>query len=401
MNLDDEKYKIMIRGKLFNDDRIEDIKESNIYPIEMEIALENRKQNRNWKKKINELTKSYFLSEIDVGEKIKMEQANYESQPPLALGYPAIRISIPIEGDPNLFKIIPKEEPKIPKPNVTQLNPTNIDIYFVYSLSNVTDEEIASIVENETKKITSIIHIYCELINKEIRDYNEFIGNFIQEHVNVAIAKMERVNKIFNSINFEVKHRVDSPLSEAVNVSKKPIVFVPKIDDYNNNYQLDLEILYDFVKMIDYIGITLEQYPDPFRDMQENPLRNLFLAFLNGIYEGNASGETFSVSGRTDIVIKHKGKNVFVCECKIWGGPKYFLSAIKQLMGYLTWRDSKALIIIFNKNEDQKRVIESVKKETENHKDLLEIVDENKLIYKFKKDDGNNLFLSIRIYHIK
>lgn len=65
---------------------------------------------------------------------------------------------------------------------------------------------------------------------------------------------------------------------------------------------------------------------------------------------GSATGETFNKKGKTDILLRHAGNNAFVGECKFWKGEKSFLSTIDQLLGYLTWRDSKTAVIMFVKN---------------------------------------------------
>jgi len=36
---------------------------------------------------------------------------------------------------------------------------------------------------------------------------------------------------------------------------------------------------------------------------------------------------------------------VFIAECKIWEGKKRFSEGVDQLLGYLTWRDTKAAMI--------------------------------------------------------
>ena len=69
-----------------------------------------------------------------------------------------------------------------------------------------------------------------------------------------------------------------------------------------------------------------------------------------------APGETFNVSGKTDILVRSGDRNVFVAECKFWHGPKRFDDAITQLLGYLTWRDSKVALVIFNHNRDSEAV---------------------------------------------
>lgn len=86
--------------------------------------------------------------------------------------------------------------------------------------------------------------------------------------------------------------------------------------------------------------------------MGEEQIRDIVLVFLNGYFEGRAGGETFNVSGKTDILINEKGKNVFIAECKFWGGSIVFSATIDQLLGYLGWRDTRALVLVFNKNKD-------------------------------------------------
>jgi hypothetical protein len=41
---------------------------------------------------------------------------------------------------------------------------------------------------------------------------------------------------------------------------------------------------------------------------------------LNGAFKGQATGETFNFQGKTDILIRFEGKNVFIAECKFWKG---------------------------------------------------------------------------------
>lgn len=71
---------------------------------------------------------------------------------------------------------------------------------------------------------------------------------------------------------------------------------------------------------------------------------------MNGHYQGGASGETFRRAGKTDIRIEDQDRAAFVAECKIWRGAKELTEAVDQLLRYLTWRDCKAAIVIFNKN---------------------------------------------------
>ena len=83
---------------------------------------------------------------------------------------------------------------------------------------------------------------------------------------------------------------------------------------------------YDHIlAVISNMAHVIERSPKMFKRMGEEELRQHFLVQLNGHYEGNATGETFNYNGKTDILIRERGKNIFVAECKIWDGPKSFV----------------------------------------------------------------------------
>ena len=101
-------------------------------------------------------------------------------------------------------------------------------------------------------------------------------------------------------------------------------------------------------------------YDSTFHDIDEEGLRTHFLVQLNGHYEGQATGETLNYQGKTDILIRSSDRNVFVAECKFWGGPARLTETIDQLLGYLSWRDSKAAVLLFNRNKDFSKVLAAI-----------------------------------------
>jgi hypothetical protein len=102
--------------------------------------------------------------------------------------------------------------------------------------------------------------------------------------------------------------------------------------------------------------MVIERNPHAFASLDEEAIRTHFLLQLNGHYEGSATGETFNASGKTDILIRVEDRNIFIAECKFWRGPKGFSEAVDQLLGYLSWRDSKCALLIFNKTKDSSAV---------------------------------------------
>jgi hypothetical protein len=112
----------------------------------------------------------------------------------------------------------------------------------------------------------------------------------------------------------------------------------------------------------------MELSPAAFAEMGEEVLRWHFLVQLNGQYEGNATGETFNYGGKTDILVKWQGDNVFVAECKIWKGAESMSKALDQLFGYSSWHDTKTALLLFCRGQNFSSVLKQIPKVVEKHK---------------------------------
>lgn len=122
---------------------------------------------------------------------------------------------------------------------------------------------------------------------------------------------------------------------------------------------LDKLVYSQILEVLDGVGRGMERHPSTYRDKDEESLRDVLLLPLQVNFQ-SATGETFNKTGKTDILIRHEGENAFVAECKIWGGKKEFHEAIDQALDYLTWRDSKAAILIFVKNVKFQPVLDQI-----------------------------------------
>ena len=113
---------------------------------------------------------------------------------------------------------------------------------------------------------------------------------------------------------------------------------------------------------------ALERTPSMTANLDEEKIRDLLLVILNAQFEGAAAGEVFNAAGKTDILIRAGDRNVFIAECKIWRGPKTIREALDQLLSYLTWRDTKAALLVFIRHgEPPTEVINKAIKEIEGH----------------------------------
>ena len=115
------------------------------------------------------------------------------------------------------------------------------------------------------------------------------------------------------------------------------------------------------------MSLVMERSPTVFEKAEEEHIRVHYLVQLNGQYQGKATGETFNNIGKTDILIRHENKNIFVAECKFWEGYEGLKKTVDQLLGYTTWRDTKTTLIIFSRRQDFTGVITEAQRAMKDH----------------------------------
>lgn len=153
--------------------------------------------------------------------------------------------------------------------------------------------------------------------------------------------KMFSIDTVFNE--------VDSFLKKYEPGSKEDPIINTDLIEGNISNKSYLQI----IEAISTFGRNIEKTPATYQSWGEEDFRNYFLPHLNAISSTTTStGETFNNKGKTDILIQNtKGENLFIAECKLWKGEAALTSAISQLLErYVSWRDSKLALIIFNKD---------------------------------------------------
>jgi len=262
----------------------------------------------------------------------------------------SVTITIPFTGDPELWKLQPNPcrmsfpSGRIKDPYGDQAG----ELEIVIEKPHDAGEELYS---RDLESILSDIRHH--LANQEVQV--QTFNNQFQTHIQNAIsARRERLNKHGNLtqvLNIPLKRKDGAPSIEPIKVEKKitqPLPFPPK-SGLKPEPGITDELYENILNIVRHEGRTFETAPATFAKFEEEELRDVVLAHLNGHYQGGATGETFRKLGKTDIRIEDEDRAAFIGECKIWRGAKELLSGIDQLLGYLTWRDCKSSLIIFNK----------------------------------------------------
>jgi hypothetical protein len=256
-----------------------------------------------------------------------------------------------------------------------------------------------------------IVNIKKQLqnISNEISTLN---SGLLQNASRVFKSRKEKLlakNNLLGQLNVPIKRRDSLPATFAIPTPeiRKPIKLKPATTDaaYKPEPSLDQEVFVSILKIIHDLGKMLERMPSLYKNKLEEELRDHLVMYLEPRFDGSTTGETFNKTGKTDILIRYQNSNVFVAECKFWGGKKLYLNTISQLLHYLTWRDSKAAVIMFVRNLDFSSVLDTVEKETLIHSNYLGFVsknDESWFNYRFHMDGDTNreIQLAVLLIHM-
>ncbi|AFZ27255.1 hypothetical protein Cylst_5221 [Cylindrospermum stagnale PCC 7417] len=220
-----------------------------------------------------------------------------------------------------------------------------------------------TIIQSRFKHDLSNIQEHINFINRDILTFNNSIRAKVKPKIENRRQKLLKAQELVTALGYPLKQRDNMPQTYIVpTVQRKLIVTRPSANTTSFVPEPDLEMKeYEHIlSVITNMVMVMERSPKAFQTMEEEHLRQHFLVQLNGHYEGQATGETFNGDGKTDILIRVNGRNIFIAECKFWRGDKGFQETIEQLLGYTKWRDTKTALIIFNRNKDFTAVVQQI-----------------------------------------
>jgi hypothetical protein len=203
----------------------------------------------------------------------------------------------------------------------------------------------------------------------DIGRHNANLRTLIRSGVTQRKARLLADRKLEASLGYPVRERPDAsrysvPVTRRkVGTPRRPTAsgpFQPEPVLPDKQYEQALEVLRNARN-------ALERTPSMTAHLDEEKIRDLLLVFLNAQFEGDAAGEVFNAAGKTDILIRVGDRNVFIAECKIWKGPKTIRDALEQLLSYLTWRDTKAALLVFIRSGQPTAIISKAIAEIEEH----------------------------------
>ena len=256
-----------------------------------------------------------------------------------------ITFHVPITGDAGLFSCSPSSR-TIPGPCAL----VGIgELQIAVKADGATQEAIRARFDDVVRSIEA------HLVTMR-RDLGNLAGQFQSPAHSFLTQRREAILKnknLASDLGFPMKRRDGAPSTyRAPEVRRKLAPTRPTtVAPFKPEPTLDLAEYTHILNIMDNMTKVMERSPHVFHKMGEEDIRQHFLVQLNAQYDGQATGETFNAGGKTDILIRSEGHNIFVAECKFWHGEKGFVETVDQLLGYVTWRDTKTAIVIFNRNK--------------------------------------------------
>jgi hypothetical protein len=265
-----------------------------------------------------------------------------------------VRVFIPFSGDPDLLKF---------RPSTFTMNPPRGEVRgSELVIERVGVDLTSDSVRADLDRELGSIRQYLSWIADSAMQFNAALPGVARSHIDARRQRLLNAAGMAANLGFPLRARPDAPRTFAAPEVRRKLVplppastapFVPEPAITSEQYEHVLGVLRS-------TSHVLERSPNAFAHMEEEHLRDQFLVPLNAQYEGQATGETFNAQGRTDILVRSGDRNVFIAECKFWRGPAEFTKAIDQLLGYLTWRDTKTALLIFNRQKNFSSVLEKI-----------------------------------------
>ncbi len=256
-----------------------------------------------------------------------------------------ITVDVPFDGDPELFNVTPSSYTL--RRFEGQVVGENLRLIFEIKRNEVDDkgEVIVHKIDDEIKTFTSML----KSLENDVNGYNAQLEEKIHSAVSSRFNELNKLKSLKTALKIPMKASSSpNPLNRITMRDNRIMPLATKSNGETGYYiaQKDYEDILDVIRSM---GTSMETNRAA-EHQNEEGLRDILLAGLSSsIKGGSAGGELFRKSGKTDISIIFDNKAAFVAECKLWKGKQYINEGINQLLGYITWRDVKVSLVIFNK----------------------------------------------------
>lgn len=253
---------------------------------------------------------------------------------------------LPFTGDSGLWKLRPNMwSTGMPRGDV---DPRRSVLTMAFTnTANTESERYQRDLESALQSIRQMIAAQTQMLAQ----YHASLDSRIRAVIGQRRGEVEKLQNLTAAFGIPMVKKPGMPEFRPIEMAKRISRPLPRppIAGYKPEPAISNEAYEELLGIIRHAGASFEGAPQTYQTLGEEGLRDNVLSHINVVFEGKATGETFRKYGKTDIRLEEESRSAFIGECKLWGGEKVLLDALTQLLGYVTWRDCKAALVVFNK----------------------------------------------------
>lgn len=316
---------------------------------------------------------------------------------------PVYTFHVPFEGDPGLFRSRASTYSTSPYP---EIRVTDGELAFKHTAFSDDADVIKRAMADGLERLTRGV----EFIRQDVEVYNARVPG--QAEAVLRARKEELLKRRDVTASLGVPIRTKSTTTPTVSVrapeSVKPRRSRPPASSpgrYKPEPTLDVDAYRNILADIRAFGLSMERSPGTYAPLGEEQLRDMFITHLTPRVTGTTTGETFNKSGKTDILVRHEDRNVFVAELGIWAGAKTLSAKVDQMLSYLTSRDSKAALVVFVPNKGFSPIIDRAEAALRGHGTDVKHVGApedawSDHVLHLPEDPGREVHVALMLFHL-
>jgi hypothetical protein len=332
----------------------------------------------------------------------RFDYATRDSGRTFAAGH-QLTFFVPFTGDVRLWRL--KANMSFSVESVGTIDPRSSSL--IIQLANTSNTEAARYkqeFESELVRIRQIIQAQGGMLAA----YHNELPVLIRGAIDRRRGELEKLSVLTSAFNIPLVKKSGMPEFRPIEVARKISRPLPRppANGFKPEPAINNEMYEDILSIIRHAGASFEGAPQTYKPLGEEGLRDNVLSHLNAVFEGRATGETFRKYGKTDIRIEEETRAAFVGECKLWGGEKVLLEAMSQLLDYVTWRDCKSALVIFNKDvAGFSEIQETVEKALPTHSNFLRAketgrIGEWRFVFKSAEDPAREVTVHVFMFNL-
>lgn len=362
---------------------------------------EDRLLNESIENLIEECYQKYKYGDLPI---IKYDDAYLKEEPVIDRNNISFNILIPLGDNYDLFKFKPSSQYLMWANYNAFVDISEKALNMPVNISNNINFEIDDYIVKTIDDRRKYIDMQYEYLKKDIIKHNRILNDFIDREFRKLVAKVSVKKQLVEKTKKSKFLKIISKQTEPIKIVETKIeTYSDKVikqeEKSNTILTLEKESYIQIYNSLIELSIYANRLPKSYYKLDEEEIRDQIVNALNlKLKTATATGETFNVRGKTDIIIVDNKVIYFVAECKIWKGISKFDDAIDQLMSYVSEDVCYSSIIVFNKTK--KKINELVTEKMKERKEFCEVVKENRFLFTHPKNNNLKLEISTIIFDV-